>query len=287
MKSHLCVRTEGFDCDAGVQSTPCLFEGIPVKSDETMEDKRILQERLLVQQTRMAAMGELVGAIAHQWRQPLNALAIMIQNMQDAYEYDDLTPAFMEETIQYAMQQINYMSQTIDDFRNFFRCDEPDQLFDVRKTVDDVVILLSGLFVNHGISIQLKNSLPADSPVWIMGCCNEFKQAIFNLLMNAHDAIQQRRTRGDLNGQGRVGIAIDRGRNDLVNITVSDNGGGIPDKIADRIFDPYFTTKEVGKGSGVGLYMAKTIIENHMKGSLYARNLDEGAVFTVELVTSG
>ena len=253
-----------------------------IRQIEEETEKRLLQERLLIQQSRMAAMGEMIGVIAHQWRQPLNALAIMIQNIQDAYEFGELDQAFIEDTVQRSMQQIQTMSRTIDDFREFSRSDATQEFIDVRKACNDVLLLLSGLFCAHDVVATCACGPDERPPIMVLGCCNAFKQAVFNLLKNAHDAILERRKRGDLNSQGRIVIEI-KSLPGSVLISVTDNGGGIPAEIADRIFDPYFSTKDQGKGSGVGLYMSKLIIENSMQGSLHAYTLQEGAMFAVEL----
>ena len=258
-----------------------------VKQVEEETEKRLLQERLLIQQSRMAAMGEMIGVIAHQWRQPLNALAVMIQNIQEAYEFGELDQAFLEDMVQRSMQQIHTMSKIIDDFGNFQRTGMPHEAFDTGKAINDVLILLSGLFAAHAIDVVFVCKPDAEHPVTIMGCCNEFKQAIFNLLKNAYDAILEcRDQKGGLPPRGRITIEISRSTDGVV-IAVSDNGGGIPAEIVDRIFDPYFSTKDQGKGIGVGLYMAKLIIENSMKGYLYANNLQDGAMFTLELAAAG
>jgi signal transduction histidine kinase len=257
-----------------------------VRQMEEETEKRLLQERLLIQQSRMAAMGEMIGVIAHQWRQPLNALAVMVQNIQDAYEFGELDQPFIEDVVHRSMQQIHHMSKTIDDFSDFSRSGTSHELFNVRKAINDVLVLLSGLFSAHDIVAACICESDAGMSVNIKGCCNEFKQAMFNLLKNAHDAIQERRKQGRLDRQGRIVIAI-KASADRVCISVTDNGGGIPSEIVDRIFDPYFSTKEQGKGSGVGLYMSKLIIENSMKGSLYAHNLQGGAMFAVELAIAG
>jgi len=257
-----------------------------VRRVEEETEKRLLQERLLIQQSRMAAMGEMIGVIAHQWRQPLNALAVMIQNIQDAYEFGELDQGFLEDMVKRSMQQIHTMSKTIDDFGNFQRSGMPHEAFDAGKAINDVLILLSGLFATHAIDVVFACKPDAGHPVTIMGCRNEFKQAIFNLLKNAYDAILECRDQKGLHCHGRITIEITRSTDGVV-IAVSDNGGGIPAEIVDRIFDPYFSTKDQGKGSGVGLYMAKLIIENSMKGCLYANNLQDGALFTVELAAAG
>lgn len=285
MKSPACRIVRNGLTDEPDKKLQRLNESLARQVEQETE-KRLLQERLLIQQSRLAAMGEMIGVIAHQWRQPLNALAIMIQNIQDAYEFGDLDQAFIEDTVLRSMQQIYSMSKTIDDFREFSRPGIPRESFEAGKAINDVLILLSGLFSSHDIVVEPVNEPAADHPVRIIGCCNEFKQAIFNLLKNAHDAILERREQGALSSQGRVAVTITNTA-DYVTITVSDNGGGIPAEIVDRIFDPYFSTKDQGKGSGVGLYMSKLIIENNMKGCLYAQNLQDGAMFTVELAAAG
>lgn len=257
-----------------------------VRQVEQETEKRLLQERLLIQQSRMAAMGEMIGVIAHQWRQPLNALAVMIQNIQEAYEFGELDQVFLEDMVHRSMQQIHAMSKTIDDFGNFQRSGIPRESFDAARAINDVLILLSGLFATHSIDVVFACKPDAEHPATIMGCRNEFKQAIFNLLKNAYDAILERRDQGELNLRGKILIEV-TGSAECVVIAVSDNGGGIPAEIVDRIFDPYFSTKDQGKGSGVGLYMSKLIIENSMKGCLYANNLQGGALFTVELAAAG
>lgn len=256
-----------------------------IRQIEEETEKRLLQERLLIQQSRMAAMGEMIGVIAHQWRQPLNALAIMIQNIQDAYEFGELDQAFIEDTVQRSMQQIQTMSRTIDDFREFSRSDATQEFIDVRKACNDVLLLLSGLFCAHDVVATCACEPDERPPIMVLGCCNAFKQAVFNLLKNAHDAILERRKRGDLNSLGRIALAITSSP-DSVLISVTDNGGGVPVEIIDRIFDPYFSTRDQGKGSGVGLYMAKLILENSMKVRLYVQNLQDGAMFVVELAVA-
>lgn len=276
------VKTDPFECKQGRKTAT---RGVAVSPPRDRNGKRGDQhEYLRIQQAHMTAMSELVGAIAHQWRQPLNALAIMIQNIHDAYEYDDLSSAFLEETVLHAMQQIHLMSKTIDDFRGFFRMDESYESFDVWKIVNDVVVLLTGLFVCHDIAVEMQCGLDtADKPVLVVGGSNEFKQATFNVLMNAYDAILQRRKTGYWQERGQITITLVCSPNGLVTIRFMDNGGGIPVEIANRIFEPYFSTKNTCKGNGLGLYISKMIIENNMGGSLSAQSLPDGALFSIEL----
>ena len=276
------VKTGQFGCKQGRKTAK---HGIAVKPARDQVNTRGDQhEYLRIQQAHMTAMSELVGAIAHQWRQPLNAFAIMIQNIHDAYEYDDLSSAFLEETVLHAMQQIHLMSKTIDDFRGFFRMDESYESFDVWKIVNDVVVLLSGLFVCHDIAVETRCELDtAEKPVLVVGGSNEFKQATFNVLMNAYDAILQRRKASNWQERGQITIMLVFSPDGRVTIRFMDNGGGIPVEVANRIFEPYFSTKNSCKGNGLGLYIAKMIIENNMGGSLSAQSLRDGALFTIEL----
>lgn len=248
--------------------------------NEEIESRR-RHEQLLIQQSKLAAMGEMIGAIAHQWRQPLNAIGLMIQNLQDAHTFGELDREYIEKFISDGMFQIEFMSRTIDDFRNFFRPTKEKEVFDVMKAVEEVLNILraqlSGNFVRTGFKRELR------SPIFVSGYPNEFKQVLLNLINNSKDAILGEREKGRLeNNEGEILVSVHEEGGKSV-ISILDNGGGIPENIIDRIFEPYYTTKDPGKGTGIGLYMSKTIIENNMGGSLKARNTGGGAEFTVIL----
>ncbi|MDA8100432.1 MAG: PAS domain S-box protein [Nitrospiraceae bacterium] len=256
---------------------------------------RVKGEQLLIQQSKMAAMGEMLGAIAHQWRQPLNALGLIIQNLRDAHAYGELDKDYLERTVEKSMAQLRHMSKTIDDFRNFFQPDKERGVFDTMRAVGDVLSLFSAQMAASGIDFQLicrdhnktftrlDEIAPCPNKTMI-GFRNEFEHVIMNLINNARDAIIDGRESGRLDRNARGSIVCEfRQAGGMVTITLSDNGGGMPDDILSRVFEPYFTTKGPGKGTGLGLYMSKVIIEDHMQGKLSARNGDEGAVFTIEL----
>ncbi|MBZ0157261.1 MAG: hypothetical protein K8I29_13750, partial [Alphaproteobacteria bacterium] len=246
---------------------------------EEME-KRIQQERLLVQQSKMAAMGEMISAIAHQWRQPLNTLGLIIQDIKSASDFGELTRGYLDTAVSESMREIQFMSRTIDDFRNFFKPSKERVSFGLTEAVNEVLHLLSAQLKNDRIAVHLDRIPPA--PLLISGYPNEFKQAVLNILNNARDAILERRQQGiPGNDRGDIHIAIspEEGR---CRIRIRDNGGGIPEEIRERIFEPYFTTKEQGKGTGIGLYMTKIIIENNMGGKLTAENVDGGAELSIE-----
>jgi PAS domain S-box-containing protein len=253
---------------------------------------RMKNEQMLVQQSKLAAMGEMLGAIAHQWRQPLNALGLIIQNLRDAHEFGDLNKEYVEKTVQKSMVQIQHMSKTIDDFRNFFQPDKDKSVFDTMEAVGVVLSLLSAQLAAHGIFFTLTcrahnnvfsntiDIVPCPEKT-VTGYRNEFEHVILNLINNAQEAILDRRSRGD-RMQGRIDFDFE-GMNDRVVIRVSDNGGGIAQAALDRIFEPYFTTKDASRGTGLGLYISKVIIEDHMCGKLTAANGDDGAIFTLEI----
>lgn len=257
---------------------------------------RLKNEQILIQQAKLAAMGEMIGAIAHQWRQPLNTLGLCVQNVRDAWRHQDLDDEYLETTTESALVQIRHMSRTIDDFRNFFLPDKTKTIFDTMAAAGEVLSLFSAQLRANNITYELYcrthdkwlDTLSDIEPCpekTIAGYRNEFEHVLLNLINNAKDSILAKEKSGRFS-QGESGrIFFEFAKEDqTVTIKVCDNGGGIPPSIIDRIFEPYFTTKTPGQsGTGIGLYMAKTIIEDHMQGRLTAENSTEGAVFTITL----
>ncbi len=261
-------------------------EALKKKHHELKQFNRILEKRveeevaknrqkdyLLIQQSRQAAMGEMIGNIAHQWRQPLTTVSLLIQNLKECHAHGGFTEEFLDRTVEHTMQVIQYMSHTIDDFRNFFKPDKDKTVFLIGDVVQKTISFLEP-------SMRYKNILTdvqADGDLTVTGYPNEYSQVLLNILSNARDAFLER---GTANPQ--IVIKAFRKKNRTI-VTVSDNAGGIPEEIMGKIFEPYFTTKELGKGTGVGLYMSKTIIEKHMGGKLSVRNVDSGAEFRIEV----
>jgi len=227
------------------------------------------KDKILMQQSKMAAMGEMIGAIAHQWRQPLNSLALNIQMLE--HLKDEMDEQQLKEFIQKNMQTIKFMSNTIDDFRNFFRKDKTKVIFDIKDTIEKTLNLQKAQLENRHIKLitNLENAK-------VKGFKNEFMQVILNLISNARDVIEEKKIQ---NPVIEISSFVKDG---YVYVTVKDNAGGIPDEIKDRIFEPYFTTKEEGKGTGLGLYMSKEIIER-MDGSIEVENEKDGAKFIIKL----
>jgi PAS domain S-box-containing protein len=232
--------------------------------------KNMEQERLLIQQSRLAAMGEMIGNIAHQWRQPINALNLLLANIKDAFEYGEMDKEYLDQSIADGNQLIQKMSSTIDDFRNFFNPNKAIQNFSLNRAISAALALVSHSFKNHNIAILVEEGEDFQA----RGFPNEFSQVLLNILSNSKEAILE-------NNIARGQIEITLGE-DAANVwvAVKDNGGGIPDAVMARIFEPYFTTKE--KGTGIGLYMSKMIME-HMHGAIAADNLGDGTEFRLEL----
>lgn len=238
-------------------------------------DKNRSKDMILMHQSRLAAMGEMIGAIAHQWRQPLNALGLLLTNIQDAQAYGELTPPYLKEQTDRGRRVIGTMSATIDDFRHFFRPDKAKETFNLQKALEEALTMVGAGYANRGIEITL-NAPP--EPVHVTGYRNEYMQVALVLLSNAKDAIRDNKVHP---GEVIIDILPPNAPGGWTRLAVRDNGGGIPEAILTRIFDPYFTTKESEGGAGIGLFMAKMIMEEHMEGRIEAANHGKGAAFTL------
>ncbi|OGU13138.1 MAG: hypothetical protein A2076_07645 [Geobacteraceae bacterium GWC2_53_11] len=244
--------------------------------EETLERLRIVEalrekEQMLLQQNRLAAMGEMINNIAHQWRQPLNVLGLLVQQMRLYHSIGKFSGEYLDESVNKSMELINYMSQTIDDFRNFFKPDKEQVQFTVNELVARTISLVEDGFKAHKIKLDFN----VDANPAVIGFPNEYYQVLLNILMNARDAILERRPEN-----ARIAITVGMEGERAV-VTIADNAGGIAAESIDRIFEPYFTTKGPDKGTGVGLFMSKTIIEKNMNGRLTVRNTGEGAEFRI------
>ncbi|MBF0183563.1 MAG: PAS domain-containing protein [Magnetococcales bacterium] len=237
------------------------------------------KDALLLQQSRHAAMGEMIGHIAHQWRQPLTVLNLMLVNMTDLAEQKIWHQEEWLDNLSRGQELLHRMSATIDLFRNFLKPGRIKQPFDLRQAVRESVALLQAGLTQQRLTIQMILSPQAMQSV---GQLNEFSQVVLILLNNARDAILSHRT--DTDGIITIEVLSDGEENLL---RVRDNGGGIADALLERIFEPYFTTKTEGFGTGIGLYIAKSIIEQQMNGRLLACNWEEGAEFEARVPAYG
>lgn len=239
------------------------------------------QEQILMQHSKLISMGEMVGAIAHQWRQPLTSIGFIIQNLQSAYELNIFSEAYLNRSVEEAMTLIKFMSKTIDDFRNFFVISREKERFNIIKAIEEALFLVNAQLVNNYIFVQL--DFPDIPGIYVVGFPNEFKQVILNIVSNARNAIIDQRNKSHSHEEkGILQIEIQYLEDNAI-IRMSNNGPLIPTEIIDRIFEPYFTTNEHGKGMGIGLYMSKIIIEKNMNGRIYAENINNEVVFTIEL----
>ena len=228
-----------------------------------------LMDQLMISQSRQAAMGEMIGNIAHQWRQPLNALAMVLGNFKSAYQYNELNDKYIDKLVENGNRLIQKMSTTINDFRNFFRPDKEMVTFPVQEQIHQAIELVDAGLKSHNIAILMDVS----DEFMVNGFPNEYSQVLLNLLTNARDAIQESGV-----SDGKITVKIFE-RDGMGCTSISDNGGGIPDEVIDRIFEPYFSTKKLG--TGIGLYMSKMIIERSMNGHIEVRNIEGGAEFIV------
>lgn len=227
------------------------------------------KDQLMIVQNRQAAMGEMIGNIAHQWRQPLNALALVLANITDAHNFGELNEASLQQLVSDGNRLVQKMSCTINDFRNFFKPDKERVSFSALSQINDAIQLIDSSFKNNSIEIRVRAPLDLE----LFGFPNEYSQVLLNLLSNAKEAIL---TQAKDHGTVEISLSEHLGKGC---ITVRDNGGGIPEEIISRIFEPYFSTKEMG--TGIGLYMSKMIIERGMSGTIEARNVDGGAEFSI------
>ncbi|BCG49160.1 Multi-sensor signal transduction histidine kinase [Citrifermentans bremense] len=229
------------------------------------------KDKMLIMQGRQAVMGEMLSNIAHQWRQPLNMLALLVQDVQLTHRQTGLSDRFIEENVKRSMEIIRQMSQTIDDFRYFYRPDREKLVFTVSEPLEKALALLDGSLRMHSIEVQvLKIGEPA-----IKGYLGEFVQVLLNILINARDALIASHTSSPV-----ITVRLCEEGGETV-VSIADNAGGIPEEIKEKIFEPYFTTKGPDQGTGIGLFMCKTIIEKSMNGRLCARNSGDGAEFVI------
>jgi signal transduction histidine kinase len=231
------------------------------------------KDYFLIQQSRLAQMGEMISMIAHQWKQPLNNLSIINQALVLKYKRDKLDDAAIDKFKKDSNSQIQQMNNTINDFRDFFKPDKELKRVNVLDTVKTTLEIANPMLAhsNINIDIDIKND------IFVSIYPNEFNQVILNILNNARDAL-------DENNIANKKIFINlQEKDNQVMLNIQDNAGGIPEEIIEEIFNPYFSTKDSKKGTGLGLYMSRLIIEEHMDGKLDASNINDGAKFTIVL----
>ncbi|AXX88967.1 hypothetical protein CKA55_01465 [Arcobacter suis] len=219
------------------------------------------KDTILAQQAKMAAMGEMLENIAHQWRQPLSTISTISTGIKIQYEYSEVKKEEVIKSMNTIATTTKYLSQTIDDFRDYFNPKKEATYFNLRDIFDKVSDLLEPQL--HLKNIQIIKDI---DDINIFGMENEFLQVIINILNNSKDEFERKEFE-------KKYIFIDtKITEDETIVIIKDNAGGIEEEIINRVFEPYFTTKFKSKGTGIGLYMSKEIIEKHMNGSLLVKN---------------
>jgi PAS domain S-box-containing protein len=276
---YRAIRTDGGTIDIESNSQVILnAEGEPASIVFVVRD---ITERKQAGHSCLVAMGEMIGAIAHQWRQPLATLGMIVQRTHAVGTMQGLTAEGLDEFKANAMRQIRYMSDTIEEFRGFYRTEKQKEPFSPLGCITDSVRLFEPQFTSHGIVVDV-HCRECDEQM-VDGYPNEFKQVILNLLGNARDAILESRKTNGQPEEGRITIRLSVQEDKTMIIDVNDNGCGIADDIAPRVLDPYFTTKEDSGGTGLGLYMSSRIVEDSLGGRLTLLQCYEGATFRIEL----
>ena len=225
------------------------------------------KDAMLIQQSRLATMGEMMHNVAHQWRQPLTAMTLILYNIKDDFEFGELNQESLSKQVTLGVRLSEKMSSTIDDFRKFFRPDKAVSHFNLADSVREALNLVEANFSNNQIEVNVE----AAENIRVEGYANEYSQVLLNVLGNAKDALSKGKT------GGKVTITLGK-ENGMGVVRIRDNAGGIPEETLPKIFDPYFTTKE--SGTGIGLYMSRMII-SHMHGNITARNVEGGAELAI------
>jgi PAS domain S-box-containing protein len=237
-------------------------------------EKNRRMDQIMALQARQAAIGEMIANIAHQWRQPLNVLSLAVFDIADAFDYGELDKKYIENTVEEMNRVIQDMSKTIDDFRNYFKPDKEKVHFKISNIINNAISFLSPYFDAENIII--KKDTPSD--ITLFGYASQIEQVVINLLKNSLDSLSSYS-----DGEREILIKAQKTSNNNCIISVYNSGWNIPEKNFVRLFDPYFTTKPEGKGLGLGLYVAKIIIEKNMGGNIYFKNVENGVVFEVHL----
>jgi signal transduction histidine kinase len=249
-----------------------LNNDLEVKIEEEIEKNR-QKDSLLFQQAKLAAMGEMIGNIAHQWRQPLNIISMLFQKVYRQHTNGTLDNTAMEHALSQAMDTITHMSQTIDDFRGHFEPNKEKVHYTLYSVIENAIALVEPSFNLANITVETS----VQSDIELYGFPEDLKQVLLNLVNNAKDAIA---SNGVSSGAIRLEADCSEDKTQAL-IRIYDNGGGIDLQYIDKIFEPYFTTKHKSQGTGIGLYMSKRIVEEHLGGSIRAHNDAEGALFTI------
>ena len=257
-----------------------VFGIVGVYNDVTEHKLALLRlkenEKYIFEKEKLASMGEMIGNIAHQWRQPLSVISVAASGMQLKYDMNLLTKEEMEEFNKNIIDSTNFLSSTIDTFRNYIKEEKIFKEIIIQETIKESLEIINTTLKNK--YIKLIDNVDYSKEIKIKLIAGELSQVFLNLINNSKDAILEKKI-------NNAWIKIDlEDLGEKIIISIEDNAGGIPDDIIMNIFEPYFTTKHKSVGTGLGLYMSKEIIEKHLKGKLYVKNTKNGAIFYIELI---
>ncbi len=245
-----------------------------IREDITSQVELKNQQNLLVEQSKSAAMGEMISMIAHQWRQPLQAVSILIQKLPLLKMVNgDISDEMLEDVVKQVTSQLDYMSKTIDDFRDYFKPNKKKEEVYIKEIIEKSMDFLAYLFKINSIKVNYQNNSNSSVEIYL----NEIVQVFINLAKNSCDAMIEK------NIENRVITITTYEENKSLFIEFEDNAGGIKSDVLSKIFDPYFSTKNNKNGTGLGLYMSKTIIEEHSGGKIDVYNTDFGTKFVIKL----
>lgn len=243
-----------------------------VYQQEKEFDLRMQNERMMAQQAKHAALGEMMDAVAHQWKQPLNAITMLTDLLIIEHRQGSVDEAYLKEFKSDMWSQVDHLLTTLSEFRSFFRPDKASEVINMRKTLDAVLLLVKDELMKNTINV----TLDCEDDISAMVIKNEFKHIVLNILNNAKDAFVDNNI-----AKREITINVFEDQESVI-LEIQDNAGGIPEQILPDIFKANVTSKAEGKGTGIGLYMSKQIADK-MSAELRAENHDEGALFTLRI----
>lgn len=237
-----------------------------------VQEQDAQKDKILEQHSRQAAMGEMIDAVAHQWKQPLNSISMIIDMLKDDFQKNNVDIAYINDLDKTVHMQIDHMVNTLSEFRNFLRPTTKDENFNLKNVVENVQVLMKDELLSQNVNLTTN----IEDSISLQGNKNEFKHIFLNLISNSIDAFNEK------NIQNRLININAYTEDEFISINIQDNAGGIGESVLNEIFKPNFTTKSEGKGTGIGLYMCSQIVKkNH--GYIDVENSSGGTLFKIKL----
>ncbi len=263
-----------------LRKSNCELENVAMECRRTLEDRvkaEVARKReidhILIEQSRQAAMGDMIGHIAHQWRQPLTVISLLVQDISECYQYGNFTKEYLDITIGKIVRLIQNMSMTVDNYRDFFMPDKVGTHFFIDEIVDKTLSFMEASLKYYNIAVEVD----LEAGLSVRGQPNEYSQVLLNIINNTKDAFIENKTESP-----RISIKGYR-EHDRTVVTISHNAGDIPDAVIERIFSPEFGAGDLMDGKDLWLYTSRIIVKNNFMGNLSARNAEHGAEFRIEV----